>query len=567
MQPWLAHYDSDVQPSLAPYPDTTLLDYLSRLAREHGAKAALLFKGTSVSYERLETESNAFAAALVAEGVKPGDRVALVLPNCPQFFVAEFGAWKAGAVTVPLNPTYSEREMQQALEATRAEVVVTLTPFYARVKQAQGRTAVRLVIATSIKEYLPTTLRILFTLLKEKRDGHRITLQTGDVRYGSLLKRHAGAPRPDVIVKPDDRAVILSSGGTTGIPKGVVGLHRHYVAAGLQLDHWTKSAKTPWTDVVMLPLPLFHVYGNLGVQPLAFLGPHPLSLVPNPRDLDDLLATIKQVKPAFFNGVPTLYTAILNHPKVRDGHADLRSIRICFSGAAALMAETKRQFETATGARIVEGYSLTEGMMACCVNPVQGPNKLGSIGMPLPDVEVRIVDAEHGQRTMAAGETGEMIMRAPQFMAEYWNNPVETDQTLRVHPDGERWLYTGDLAYMDEDGYIFLVDRKKDLIKTSGFQVWPREIEEVLSAHPAVMEVGVAGISDPAKGEVAKAWVVLKAGANTSEDALRAYCKQRLAPYKVPAAVEFRKELPKTMVGKILRRVLAEERSSRQEPA
>jgi long-chain acyl-CoA synthetase len=449
--------------------------------------------------------------------------------------------------------------MQQALDATRAEVVVALTPFYARVKQAQGRTAVRLVVATSIKEYLPPALRILFTLLKERKDGHRITLQTRDLRYGQLLKRHAGAARPAVPVGPDDRAVILSSGGTTGTPKGVVGLHRHYVAAGLQLQEWTRSARTPWTDVIMLPLPMFHVYGNVGVQPLAFLGPHPLSLVPNPRDLNDLLATIKQVKPAFFNGVPTLYTAILNHPSVQSGRLDLRSIRVCFSGAAALMAETKRQFEEKTGARIIEGYSLTEGMMACCVNPVQGTNKLGSIGMPLSDVEVRIVDAEKGEQPMARGETGEMIMRAPQYMAEYWNNPLETNEALRVHGDGERWLYTGDLAYLDEDGYIFLVDRKKDLIKTSGFQVWPREIEEVLSAHPAVMEVGVAGIPDPLKGEVAKAWVVLKAGADATEDALRAYCKERLAPYKVPAAVEFRKELPKTMVGKILRRALAAE--------
>jgi long-chain acyl-CoA synthetase len=279
----------------------------------------------------------------------------------------------------------------------------------------------------------------------------------------------------------------------------VVGLHRHYVAAGLQLDHWTKSAKTPWTDVIMLPLPLFHVYGNLGVQPLAFLGPHPVSLVPNPRDLNDLLATIKQVKPAFFNGVPSLYTAILNHPKVREGQVDLRSIRICFSGAAALMAETKHRFEEKTGARIVEGYSLTEGMMACCVNPVQGRNKLGSIGMPLPDVEVQIVDAEEGQRPLAPGEIGELIMRAPQYMAEYWNNPLETSEALRLHADGRRWLHTGDLAYLDEDGYVFLVDRKKDLIKTSGFQVWPREIEEVLSAHPAVMEVGVAGRGRPAR--------------------------------------------------------------------
>ena len=564
MRPWLAHYDSDVRPSVAPYPDKTLVDYLTLLARDHGGKPALLFKGSSVSYGRLQAESDAFAAALVADGVKPGDRVALVLPNCPQFFVAEFGVWKAGGIVVPLNPTYSERELQQALDATGAEVAVVLTPFYARVKQAQGRTAVRRVIATSIKEYLPATLRFLFTLFKERKDGHRVTLQPGDVRYADLLRQHAGAPRPAVTVRPSDRAVILSSGGTTGTPKGVVGLHAHYVAAGLQLYEWTKSALEPWTDVIMLPLPLFHVYGNVGVQPLAFVGPNPLSLVPNPRDLDDVLATIKQVKPAFFNGVPTLYTAILNHPTVRNGQVDLRSIKLCFSGAAALMATTKREFEEKTGATIVEGYSLTEGMMACCVNPVRGEGKVGSVGMPLPDVDVRIVDAEDGGRQLATGETGELIMRAPQFMAEYWNNPLETAETLRVQANGERWLHTGDLAYMDADGYIFLVDRKKDLIKTSGFQVWPREIEEVLSAHTAVMEVGVAGVPDPVKGEVAKAWVVLKAGRTATEEELRSYCRERLAPYKVPAAVEFRRDLPKTMVGKILRRVLAAEEAKRK---
>jgi long-chain acyl-CoA synthetase len=310
----------------------------------------------------------------------------------------------------------------------------------------------------------------------------------------------------------------------------------------------------------MLPLPLFHVYANVGVQPLAFLGPNPISLVPNPRDIDDLLKTIQSVKPAFFNGVPTLYTAILNHRRVREGKIDLSSIKLCFSGSAALMAETKRQFEEKTGARIVEGYSLTEGMMACCVNPVRGTNKIGSIGLPLPDVEVRIVDAETGIADVPCGQVGEMIMHAPQYMAEYWNNPDETAEALRVRDDGRTWLHTGDLAYMDQDGYVFLVDRKKDMLKTSGFQVWPREIEEVISTHPSVLEVGVAGIPDAVKGEVAKAWVVTKSDApEPTAEEIRAYCRERLAPYKVPAHVEFRTSLPKTMVGKVLRRVLVAE--------
>ena len=558
MRPWLAHYDSGVPPNLT-YPDQTLVDCLTGLAGDHAAKPALLFKGSTISYGDLDSQSTAFAAALAALGVRPGDRVALLLPNCPQFFIAEFGAWKAGAIVVPLNPIYAERELEAAISSTGATVAVALTPFYQRIKNIQLRTQVHEVIATSIKEYLPPVLRILFTLFKEKKGGHRISLAGGDRWFQDVLREHRSSPRPEVTVRPSDRAVILSSGGTTGTPKGVVGLHRDYIAAGLQLFEWTKSAKEPWTDIIMLPLPMFHVYANVGVQPLAFVSPNPLSLVPNPRDIGDLLETIKQVKPAFFNGIPTLYNAILNHPDVRAGKVDLSSIKLCFSGAAALMAETKRQFEEKTGARIIEGYSLTEGMMACCVNPVQGTNKIGSIGLPLPDVDVRIVEAEHGDRDVDPGTVGELIVRAPQHMAEYWQNASETADTLRRHGEGEPWIHTGDLAYMDAEGYIFLVDRKKDMMKTSGFQVWPREIEEVLAAHPAVMEVAVAGIPDDAKGEVPKAWVVLKAGETATEAALRDYCRDKLAPYKVPAQVEFRNDLPKTMVGKVLRRLLIAE--------
>jgi len=559
VRPWLAHYDADVAHSIAPYPDKTLIDYLADLSRAHGDRSAVLFKGASVSYRVLETQSDAFAAAVASLGVRPGDRVALLLPNCPQFMIAQFGVWKAGGVVVALNPIYSERELEAALESTGAVLAIALTPFYARVKAVQRRTRLRGVIATSIKEYLPPALRLLFTVFKEKKDGHRITIAAEDMWFQDLLRTHRASPKTGVKVRPDDRAVILSSGGTTGTPKGVVGLHRHYVAAGRQLHEWTKAALNQWTDTIMLPLPLFHVYANVGVQPLAFVAGAPVSIVPNPRDLDDLLKTIRQVKPAFFNGIPTLYTAILNHPDVQNGKVDLRSIKLCFCGSSALMAETKRRFEDATGARIVEGYSLTEGMMACCVNPVKGKNKIGSIGLPLPDVDVRIVDTEDGERDLPSGEVGELIMRAPQYFAEYWNNPEETAITLRTHGPGGPWVHSGDLAYMDDEGYLFIVDRKKDMLKTSGYQVWPREIEEVLASHPAVMEVSVAGVPDPLKGEVPKAWVILRSGQSATESELRAHCRERLAPYKVPVQVEFRKELPKTMVGKVLRRLLVEE--------
>jgi long-chain acyl-CoA synthetase len=308
---------------------------------------------------------------------------------------------------------------------------------------------------------------------------------------------------------------------------------------------------------------MFHVYANVGVQALAIVSGGAMAIVPNPRDLNDLVATIKRVKPTFFNGVPTLYIGLLNHPEVQQGKVDFKSIRCCFSGAAPLLAETKARFEALTGGRLVEGYSLTEAMMATFVNPLSGPNKIGSVGMPLPDVFVRIVDSEDGRRELPARETGEIIVSARQLMIGYWNQPEETANAIReIVEDGvaQRWLFTGDLGYLDEDGYLFIVDRKKDLIKTSGFQVWPREVEEVLATHPAVAEVGVASIPDPTKGEAVKAWVVLRAGQTVTEQELRTFCRDKLAPYKVPSHVEFRTELPKTMVGKVLRRVLRDGR-------
>jgi long-chain acyl-CoA synthetase len=552
--PWLGHYDQGVPETLGPYPERTLLDDLAEAVAQRPDAPAALFKGRTVSFGELDRRSDAFAASLAGLGVAPGDRVALLLPNCPQFLIGELGAWKAGAILVPLNPIYTEQELEGALRRTGAETILVLTPFYGRVKAVQPRTALTRVVATNVKEYLPPLLRVLFTMARERRDGHRVALQDGDLWLGELLDRHQGAARPQVPVGPDDRAVILMSGGTTGIPKGVVGLHRHYTITGRQLGTWLQAGTTPWDDVVMAALPLFHSFANIGIQSVALRNHNALALVPNPRDLDDLLDTIAKTRPTAFSGVPTLFNALLHHPRVRAGKVDFSSIKVCFSGAAPLLAETKRRFEELTGGRIVEGYSLTEAMLACAVNPVEGPNKIGSVGMPLPDVEVRTVDTASGDR-LPAGEVGEVLIRAPQLMAGYWDDPEETAITVRTH-DGERWLHTGDLGYLDGDGYLFIVDRLKDLIKTHGYQVWPREIEEVLATHPAVAEVGVAGVPDEAKGEVAKAWVVLAAGQQAGVEELRAFCRERLAPYKVPATVEFRSELPKTMVGKVLRRAL-----------
>jgi long-chain acyl-CoA synthetase len=559
--PWLAHYDPGVPATLEPYPNRTLLDSLTDLARERPDAPAVLFKGATITWSALERESDALAVALAGLGVKRGDRVALLLPNCPQFLVAQFAIWRIGGIVAPLNPIYTEYELEGPIREHGIEIIIALTRFYDRVKRVQPRTALRVVIAANIKDYFPPLLRLLFTIAREKRDGDRIVLGSGDESYSGLIARHRGQKPEAVRVSPDDLAVLLMSGGTTGTPKGVLGCHKAYTTTGLQVEAWTRSVMGRGNSVILVPLPLFHVYANVGIQGLALVTGNPIALVPNPRDLSDLLATVRKVKPAFFNGVPTMYTGLLNHADVRSGKVDFKSIKICFSGASPLMAETKARFEALTGGRIVEGYSLTEAMMALCINPVNGPNKTGSVGMPLPDVHVRIFDSDEGTLPMKHGEVGEICFSGPQLMAGFRNRPEETASVIREHVDvdGVRfWLHTGDLGYMDDEGYVFIVDRKKDLIKTSGYQVWPREIEETLAAHPAVAEVGVAGIPDELKGEAVCAWVVLRQGQSATEAELRAFCREKLAPYKVPTRVVFRNDLPKTMVGKVLRRALRE---------
>jgi len=562
---WLQGYDEGVPPSLEPYPERTLLDYLSESARDWPDRPALLFKGATITYARLERESDSLAAAFIEIGVKRGDRVALCLPNCPQFMIAEFAAWKAGAIVCPFNPTYTEREIVEALRATGAETLVVLNRFYDKVKAIQPSTSLKRVVATGIKEYLPPVLRIAYTLVKESKEGERISVRTGDYRLTDLLWGFRRSSRPQGKVSPDDQAVVLMSGGTTGTPKGVVGLHRGMVVAGLQLQAWLRPAMKEWTDKIMLPLPLFHVYGNVGVQGLALINHNPIALIPNPREIRDLLKEIIEVKPAFICTVPTLLNGIMNHPMAREGKVDFSSIKLTFSGAAPLMAETKKRFEELTGGVIVEGYSLTEAQMAVIANPVRGTNKIGSVGIPLPDVEVRIVNSEDGTTPVPQGEVGEMVIRAPQLMQGYWQKPEETKEMIRTNALGERLLYTGDLGYLDEDGYVFIVDRKKDLIKTCGFQVWPREIEEVISAHPAVAEVGVVGLPDKIRGETVKAWIVLRADQTTTGAELKEFCRQKLAPYKVPAKYEFVTELPKTQVGKVLYRVLRQQQAQSEE--
>lgn len=555
-KPWLKNYEKGVPATLQPYVQQTLIDVMRETVSQKPDHTALYFKGSKMSYGQLDQLSDQFANALVAMGVKKGERVALVMPNIPQFVVAEFGVWKAGAVAACINPLYTEYEMEHALNECGAETAVVMTLFYDKVKHVQSKTKVKRVIATSVKEHLPFIMRLLFTLLKEKKEGHRITLQSGDFWFQNLLKQYKGTGRPKVTVSPSDNAIILFTGGTTGLSKAAVGSHEGLVMSGKQIFAWFQNTLKEYGDVFLTALPLFHVFANAGVQPAALVSRAGMALVPNARDIPDVMKTIEKTKATFFPSVPTMFNAMLNHPLVKEGKVDLTSIKLCISGASALLKETKDSFEKLTGSRIVEGYALTESMMAICCTPVTGKYKVGSIGMPVSDVFVRIADVEDGSKSLDLGEgnVGEIVIRAPQLMRGYWQRPDATAEMLK---NGE--LFTGDLGYMDDDGFIFIVDRKKDVVKVSGFQVWPREVEEVLAMHPKVMEVAVAGIPDPRTTEAVKAWIVLRPGMAATADEIQGFCKEKLTGYKVPRFIEFRSELPKSTVGKVLRRELVRE--------
>ncbi len=478
------------------------------------------------------------------------------MPNTPQFVIAYYGILKAGGVVVAVNPTYPVDEIVFPVKDANIEVMFTLSRFYGKLVEARTKSSLKKIIVSNIKETLPPVLRLLFTLAKEKKEGDRLDgLESGDVWMQDLLKKHAGAPKPNVEVTPDDTAVFQYSGGTTGVPKGAVAMHRNVVANTLQIKSWM-PALVPGGEVVLMGIPLFHVYGMVAGMNFALASGASMVMVPNARDLKDVLDNISKYKATIFPGVPTLYNAINNHPDVKAGKYNLSSIKACISGSAPLMRETKEKFEALTGGKVFEGYGLSEAPTATHCNPLEGENKTGSIGMPLPDVEVKIISLDDGETEMPQGEIGEIVIHGPQVMKGYHNMPTETANSLRQLKDGQTWLFTGDIARMDEDGYFYIVDRKKELIKPGGFQVWPREVEEAIMSHPKVLEVGVGGIPDPQRGETVKAWIVLKPGETLSEADLKAYCKEHLAPYKVPTHYEFRTELPKTTVGKILRREL-----------
>lgn len=555
-KPWLAHYDKGV-PQTIEIPNVPLFHFLDESARKYPDRACTIFKGAVISYKEMNAITDRVAAALVDMGVKKGDRVGIFMPNSPQFVMAFFGILKAGGVVVATNPLYTAPEIEHQASDAGIEVMFVMTNFYNTIKKAQPNTKIKKLIVTNIKEALPPITRILFTLAREKKGGFKIEggLKDGDIWFQDLLAKYKDAPRPTLPVGPDDTALFQYSGGTTGVSKGAVALHRNVVANALQMKAWFVNCDEG-KEIYLLAIPLFHVYGMVAGMSMAMSLGASMVLVPNARDIPDVLENIHKYSPTIFPGVPTLYNAINNRPEVQAGKVSLRSIKACISGSAPLMRETKDTFEALSGGKVFEGYGLSEAPTATHCNPLLGVNKTGSIGLPLPNMDVRIISLDDGETELPQGEVGEIVINGPQVMKGYHNMPTETANSLRTMKDGKVWLYTGDIARMDEDGYFYIVDRKKELIKPGGFQVWPREVEEAIAAHPKVLEVGVAGIPDAYSGEAVKAWIVLKPGETLSESELKAFCKERLAPYKVPKHYEFRSELPKTTVGKILRREL-----------
>lgn len=555
-RPWVEHYDKGV-PATIEYPQAPLYHFLDDSARKYPDRACTIFKGAVVTYKEMNDITDHLAAALVDMGVKKGDRVGIFMPNSPQFVMAYYAILKAGGVVVATNPLYTAPEIEHQASDAGIEVMFVMTNFYKTIKAAQPKTKIKKLIVTNLKEALPPLLRLLFTLAKEKKGGFRIEggLAEGEVWMQDLIAKYASASRPALEIGPDDTALFQYSGGTTGVSKGAVAMHRNVVANTLQIKSWMTGLE-PGKEVVLMAIPLFHVYGMVAGMNFAMSNGGSMVMVPNARDLKDVLDNISKYKATIFPGVPALYNGINNHPDVKAGKYNLSSIKACISGSAPLLRETKEQFEQLTGGKVFEGYGLSEAPTATHCNPLNGVNKTGSIGMPLPNVDVKIVSLDDGETILGQGEVGEIIIHGPQVMKGYHNMPTETANTLRTMKDGKTWLFTGDIAQMDEDGYFYIVDRKKELIKPGGFQVWPREVEEALAANPKILEVGVAGIPDPYRGETVKAWIVLKPGESADEAELKAWCKDRLAPYKVPTHYEFRSELPKTTVGKILRREL-----------
>ena len=545
-KPWLTHYDKGVPESMT-YEEVCLPEFLDRSAQKFPDTMALLFQGYKVTFRELKEMVDRFAACLAEFGIQKGDSVAILLPNVIPCVAAYYAILKIGAIAVMNNPLYTDRELEHQFNDSGSKLLITLDLLGNRMIDLRPKTSIKQIIYTSIGDYLPFPKNFLFPLVGKKKGLKADVKSAPDVyRWKDTLERLDGRP-PKVKLSFDDTAMYQYTGGTTGVSKGVMLTHSNLSKQVQHLRVWFPGFNDG-EEVMLGALPFFHVFGLSTAMNLSVYAGWGHILIPKPQP-EQLLEAISKFKPTFAPLVPTMFIGLLNHPGI--DQADLTSIKGCFSGSAPLPLEVIRDFEAKTGSTIVEGFGMTESSPVTHINPFIGERKVGSIGLPISDTECRIVDLNDGETNMPLGESGELLLKGPQVMKGYWNKPEATAETLT---DG--WLHTGDIGKMDEDGYFYIVDRKKDMIISGGYNVYPRDIEEVFFEHPKVLEAAALGVPHPKRGEQVKVFVALKEGETATEEELLAYCKDKLAAYKLPTMIEFRDELPKTNVGKVLKKDL-----------
>lgn len=550
-KPWLKHYDQGV-PEHIDYPKINLYQILDNSANEFGSHSAIWFMKRKISYKEFKDIADRLATALRDLGVKKGDTVAIMIPNFPQFLFSFYGILKAGGTVTACSVLLTEPELAFQLNDSGAETIIAWDAQLEKINNIKDRTRLKNIIITSVMDFIPNA----------PRDPPEIA---GTMQFLNLINRTKPNPPQFEIDPKKTIAVLQYTGGTSGLPKGAMLTHHNLLSNCIAVYTLVSSQMEKGKDTGLTNLPLFHIYGMTVCMNVWIYTASRIALNPDARDQKSLFEIVRETKPAMFPGVPTMYMKLLERDDLEDYAKDLRSIRFCNTGAAAMPPEVLHEFEKRTGCVVIEGYGLTECSPVTHSNPIRGLRKIGSIGVPLPDTEVRIVDTDDYTKIMPIGEQGEIMIRGPQVMMGYWNKPEATDSQIK-----NGWLLTGDIGRMDEDGYFFIMDRKKDMIDVSGFKVYPREVEDVLFEHEAIENAAVIGIPDPKiKGsELVKAYVVLKEGFKPSDElvnGIREFCRKSVSPYKVPKFIEFRKELPETLVGKVLRRDLREQEAKRAE--
>ncbi|MFJ7306682.1 long-chain-fatty-acid--CoA ligase [Peribacillus frigoritolerans] len=551
-KPWQAIYPEQI-PAVLSYEDKPLYSFLKESAEEFPDKVSIHFQGKELTFREVYESALKFAAYLKSIGLQKGERVAVMLPNCPQGVISFFGILMAGGVVVQTNPTYTERELEYQMKDSGAKMILVMDILFPRVSAVASRTDIEHIIVTAIKEYLPFPKNLIYPFIQKKQYGIVINVEhEGNHHlFSEIMKRKVTEEVDTVPIDVNnDLALLQYTGGTTGFPKGVMLTHKNLLANTKMCNAWLYKNKRGEERILAI-LPFFHVYGMTTVLVLSIMEGNTMIIMPK-FDVEATLKTIQKQKPTMFPGAPTMYIGLLNHPDI--AKYDLSSINACISGSASLPLEVQEQFEKITGGKLVEGYGLSETSPVTHANFIwDQPRVKGSVGLPWPDTDSAILSLESYEE-LPPNEIGEIAIKGPQVMKGYWNRPDETEKTFK-----NGWLLTGDLGYMDEQGFFYVVERKKDTIIAGGFNIYPREVEEVLYEHEAIQEVVVAGIPDPYRGETVKAYVVLKKNARVTEEELNEFVRKNLASYKVPRSYEFRDELPKTTIGKILRRVLIEE--------